>query len=185
MNVHYMLGQHVRLEALTSSRDTEVMKNWTMQSAAWRMLDVALARTPKLAETDNRTDYVCFLIYPLDDDRPIGHAGLFGVNSVAGETWLSIGLGERIHWEAGLATDALQVILRYAFAELGLSRVLIGVFDYDARAILSYEEAGFAIEGRMLQEGRQGSQPRAGLRMGVRRDAWEMTRNTQYGIRVS
>jgi len=185
MNVHDILGQQVRLEALTSSRDIEVMQDWTLQSAAWRMLDATPARTSKMAEMDNRANPVYFLIYALDSERPIGHAGLFGINPATGEAWLSVGLGERKHWDTGLGADALQVILRHAFAELGLSRVLIGVFDYDARAILSYEEAGFAIEGRMLQEGRPGRQPRAGVCMGVRRDAWAMTRNAHYGIHVS
>lgn len=181
MNAQLLQGECVRLEALTSAHDIEMMKNWTRPSALWRMLDVTPARAPKTAGHAG----VHFMIFPLYGGRPIGHTGLFGINWAAGEAWLSIGLGDRKHWGTGYGTDALRAILRYAFADLSLSRVLLGVFDYDARAILSYEQVGFVIEGRMLQEAGRNSQSRAGVFMGLRRDAWEATHNVPCGMPVS
>ena len=166
----------MRLEALQADADIDVMQRWTAHSAAWRLLDAVNTRRrgPKddAPEAENRAQQFYFRIYPLSGDRPIGHAGLFGIDWPAGMAWLGIGLGDRALWDGGCGADALQVLLRYGFNQLSLSCILVGVFDYDARAILAYEQAGFAIEGRVLQEAGRAGQPRAGVYMGLRREDW-------------
>ncbi len=63
--------------------------------------------------------------------------------------------------------------LRFAFTELNLRRVTLDVFEYNPRAMRSYEKAGFVVEGRM-----RGMLKREGKRwdlvfMGILRDEWE------------
>lgn len=82
----------------------------------------------------------------LDDGSLIGHVALWGVDKNA-----SANLGVLIgppHWSAGHGTDALRVLLRYGFAELGLHRVGLDVFAYNTRAIATYRKLGFVEEGR-------------------------------------
>jgi len=55
---------------------------------------------------------------------------------------------ERGHWNAGYGTDATRTILRFAFIEMGLHRVELGVLDTNARAQRVYEKCGFQVEGR-------------------------------------
>jgi RimJ/RimL family protein N-acetyltransferase len=66
----------------------------------------------------------------------------------------------------------MQVILRYAFQELNLRRVSLDTFEYNPRAIRSYEKAGFVHEGRvrkfLLREGRRWDM----LFMGILREEW-------------
>ena len=167
----------MRLEALQADADVEVMQSWTAHAAAWRLLD-AVSTRPRLPKNnrlaaEDRPRQFYYLIYPLKRDRPIGHAGLFGIDWAAGTAWLGIGAGDRSLWGDGCGADALQVILRWGFDELDLGYILIGVFDYDARAILAYEEAGFAIRGRMLQEAGRAGQSRAGMYLGLRREEWD------------
>ena len=69
----------------------------------------------------------------------------------------------------------MRVILRFAFTELNLHRVSLTVFDYNQRAIRSYEKAGFRMEGRQ-----RGFLKREGQRwdliyMGILRSEWEAT----------
>lgn len=176
MYPQHLIGRHVRLETLKSDADIEVMKKWTEHSTSWRMLDTVNVRSPLAKNVEphhmNRPTQFFFRLYPLNAERPIGHAGLFGIQWAVGEAWLGIGLGSREYWAKQYGSDAIQVILSYGFTELDLRRVMIGVFDYDARAILSYEEAGFVIEGRMLQEAGRAGRSRAGVRMGLQREAW-------------
>jgi len=67
----------------------------------------------------------------------------------------------------------MRILLRYAFEELNLHRLSLSVFEYNSRAIRSYEKAGFVIEGRARQ-----FLNRDGLRydmifMGILRDEWK------------
>jgi len=176
MNAQRLLGQRVRLEALQAQADLDVMQKWTSHSAAWRLLDAVNTRWrgPKdnAPEAENRAQQFYFRIYPLSGDRPIGQTGLFGIDWPARLAWLGIGLADRALWDGGYGVDALQVLLGYGFNQLSLRRILVGVFDYDAHAILAYEQAGFAIEGRVLQEAGRAGLPRAGVYMGLRREDW-------------
>ncbi|MCK4899416.1 MAG: GNAT family N-acetyltransferase, partial [Anaerolineales bacterium] len=75
-------------------------------------------------------------------------------------------------WGKGFGTDAVSVILRYAFHELNLHRVSLGVFEYNRRARRSYEKVGFSVEGRirgdMLRQGRRWDV----FIMGILREEW-------------
>lgn len=82
-------------------------------------------------------------------DQLIGFIGLWGLSVVQGDSWVGVGLGERAYWGKGYGTDAMRLILGYAFRELNLRRVSLGVFAYNERAIRSYEKAGFEVEGRV------------------------------------
>jgi RimJ/RimL family protein N-acetyltransferase len=71
----------------------------------------------------------------------------------------------------------MRIILRYAFTELNLHRVSLDTFEYNPRAIRSYEKAGFKIEGRVRQllnrEGRRWDV----IYMGILREEWEKIRD--------
>jgi len=162
-------GEHVRLIALNSYTDIEMLARWSALSASWRLLDGAQAR-PARASSQN----VGFLIYPIAGERPIGHAGLFGIRSADGEAWLGFGLGSREHWDSPVSAEALRLVLGCAFDDLRLRRILLGVFDYDARVLRTYEAAGFTIDGRMIQEPGHDRHMRAGVCMALRREAWQL-----------
>ncbi|PRY40309.1 GNAT family N-acetyltransferase [Umezawaea tangerina] len=48
----------------------------------------------------------------------------------------------------GYGTEAIRLLLRYAFDVVGLHRVELEVFDFNPRAIASYRKCGFVEEGR-------------------------------------
>jgi RimJ/RimL family protein N-acetyltransferase len=170
MNAQQYLGQYVRLVKLKSNSDLNVLVRWSALSESWRLLDGSPAR-PVRATGQN----VGFLLYPISGDRPFGHAGLFGIRPSDGEAWLGFGLGSRDHWASHVTAEALRLVLRYAFGDLRLRRVLLGVFDYDARKLRAYEQVGFVIQGRLLQESSREGQSRAGLYMALPREEWEVS----------
>lgn len=47
----------------------------------------------------------------------------------------------------GLGTEATDLVLGFAFGELGLHRVELEVFDFNVRAQKSYAKSGFVVEG--------------------------------------
>jgi RimJ/RimL family protein N-acetyltransferase len=179
-------GELVRLTAADAERDAQTMAAWSRDSEYGRMLDSdpALPKSVKSTqdnitrwlETD-RPDGLGFVIRTLADDRLIGFVGLNGIRWKDGDAFVGIGIGEREYWGNGYGTDAMRVLLRYAFTELNLHRVSLNVFEYNPRAIRSYEKAGFIVEGRerlvLWRDGRRYDV----IGMGILRPEWEQLKD--------
>ena len=67
----------------------------------------------------------------------------------------------------------MNVILRFAFDELNLHRVSLNVFEYNQRAIRSYEKVGFVVEGREREFLRRTGQCWDMIFMCILREEWE------------
>ena len=72
----------------------------------------------------------------------IGFLGLW-VDLIHSEAWVGIGIGEREFWSKGYGTDMMKLCLQYAFFELGVQRLSLGLHEYNPRALRSYEKAAF------------------------------------------
>jgi RimJ/RimL family protein N-acetyltransferase len=60
-------------------------------------------------------------------------------------------VGDEKDRDRGLGTEAMRVILRYAFEDSGLNRVGLSVFEFNEPAIHTYEKLGFKREGQLRQ----------------------------------
>ncbi|MDQ3640710.1 MAG: GNAT family N-acetyltransferase [Actinomycetota bacterium] len=58
-----------------------------------------------------------------------------------------IGVG-REHWRKGYGTEALQLLFRFYFLELGYQKVETGVYAFNEPSLRFHETFGFAVEGR-------------------------------------
>lgn len=180
MNTPLFHGELVRLAAPDPETDAEALTRWQRDAEFLRLLDSETALPLPVAQ--NKTDMqaivaressLAFMIRTLSDDRVIGFVGLGRLLWTHGDAWLGIGLGEREYWGKGYGTDALRLILRYGFTELNLHRVSLGVFEYNPRAVRSYEKAGFVLEGRTRQDVRRDGRYWDSLWMGILREEWE------------
>jgi RimJ/RimL family protein N-acetyltransferase len=113
-----------------------------------------------------------FSIRTLANDELVGGTDLEVVNWNGRNSFVGIFIGARENWGKGYGTDAMNILLRYAFMELNLQRVSLGVFAYNPRAIRSYEKAGFQHEGRVRQALNHEGQRWDIHFMGVLRDEW-------------
>lgn len=172
-------GKLVRLSALDPDEFGKGFALWTRDSEFNRLLNTnasglqsstAVKRwlEKDMEEISNR--FHVFSIRTLADDKLVGGTDLEVVNGC--DAFVGIFIGARENWSKGYGTDAMNVLLRYAFMELNLRRVTLTVFEYNPRAIRSYEKAGFQHEGRMRQflnkEGRRWDM----LFMGILREEW-------------
>jgi RimJ/RimL family protein N-acetyltransferase len=60
-------------------------------------------------------------------------------------------IGDKRHWNKGLGTEAMQLLLKHGFETLNLHRIYLRVFANNPRAIRSYEKAGFVVDGRLRE----------------------------------
>ena len=60
---------------------------------------------------------------------------------------LSIILGDKNAWGQGYGTEAINLLLDYAFGFLNFHRVALGVVSFNEKALHFYEKVGFKREG--------------------------------------
>lgn len=176
-------GEQVYLAPPDPEQDAGMFARWMRDSEFVRLLDTDPARLLSVDKhkewlkkdlvEEQKSDELFFLIRTLHEDHKIGLIGLDGIRWVHGDAWVGIGLGERDSWGKGYGTDAMLVLQRYAFEELNLHRLSLSVFDYNQRAIRSYEKAGFVVEGRARKYLNREGQRYDMIFMGILREEWE------------
>lgn len=169
-------GERVYLAARRPD-DAEAFSRWSANPAYMRLMDTEPVRplpTEAFAAPDRQgaaPDYN-FRIRTLADDALIGFVALHSFEWSNGVARLSIGIGDPAYWGKGYGTDALRIVLRYAFDELNLYRVGLDVIAYNTRAIRAYEKVGFtregAIRGAVLRDGQRYDS----ILMGILREEW-------------
>ncbi len=92
-------------------------------------------------------DNLVFAILALPEKQLIGNCGLHRLDWKNRAAMLGIVLGDKNYWNKGYGTDATRTLVRFAFEQLGLNRVELGVYDFNPRAIRAYEKAGFRRDG--------------------------------------
>ncbi len=149
--------ERIRLVAVDPERVAPLFARWGRDAEYLRQLDSnpaqlwstnAIQGWIKKEQEKNGLQDLVFMIESVKDDKPIGFVALDGIQWSHGEAWLGIGIGERAYRGQGLGTEAVRLTLQYAFTELNLHRVSLSVFEYNPRALRSYEKAGFQVEGR-------------------------------------
>jgi RimJ/RimL family protein N-acetyltransferase len=58
-------------------------------------------------------------------------------------------IGEKKYWGKGYGQEACKSLLKYAFNNLNLNKVILGVYENHKPAIRAYQKIGFKIEGRI------------------------------------
>jgi RimJ/RimL family protein N-acetyltransferase len=106
------------------------------------------------------------------DGEHIGNTNLFKAQAEDRRCELGIMIGDKRFWSKGFGTDALRTLLRFAFDEMNLNRVMLTVFDFNERAQAAYRNAGFVEEGRRRQALYREGAYRDIVVMAVLRDEW-------------
>jgi RimJ/RimL family protein N-acetyltransferase len=78
----------------------------------------------------------------------VGGCGLHEISARNRSAILGIWLA-RPYWEKGYGTDAVRTLCRFAFQEMNLQRVELGVLETNPRGVRAYEKVGFKEEGRL------------------------------------
>lgn len=172
-------GKLVHLAAINPETSGSLWSKWRLNSEYSRLsdLDSATLQSPRTTREwieKHLNDWLTyeFEIRTMENDQVIGSVGLGNNMLIHGDAFAGIGIGEPAFWGKGYGTEAMLIMLRYAFMELNLQRVSLDVFSYNPRAIRSYEKAGFKLEGRqrgmLLREGKRWDL----VYMGILRQEW-------------
>jgi RimJ/RimL family protein N-acetyltransferase len=125
--------------------DEEVWRltSWTAEP----MKPAAVERLFEERERSSLDD--SFAVHWEGEDEPVGVVSLANINQANSAADLSVIVGDEKDRDRGLGTEAIRILLEYAFEDLGLNRVGLSVFEFNGTAIHAYEKLGFKREGRL------------------------------------
>lgn len=147
----FLIGKRVYLRPLHKDDLTHIQK-WAndpeIRGLTGEVKPMSWAKAEEFYERVKKDDQrLWFIIALQEDDRAIGEAGLLRMFPAWRTTDLSIIISEREAWGQGYGTEAINLLLDYAFGYLNFHRVAIGVVGFNEAALRFYEKVGFKKEG--------------------------------------
>ena len=155
-------GKLIRLAYIDHDKDPQIESQWTHNAEFMRLMNLApaLPLSPahlkkkyeaieKKADEDKNLFY--FTIRMCLDDRLVGYARIDWIEWTNGNGNVKLGIGDPSDRGHGFGTEALQLLLRYAFAELNLFRLSAEIPEYNPAALHLFQKLGFIEEVRRRQ----------------------------------
>jgi RimJ/RimL family protein N-acetyltransferase len=174
-------GRFVRLAAFEPETDAPVFARWSNDSRYLlqsgddpaRPVDVAEARATIETWSKGWPETVGLALRALDDGRLVGFVRLYDIAWNHGTAMVGISVPDPADQDRGFGRDAMELLMRYAFGELGLHRLWLDVFGYNLRAIHLYEALGFRREGLLREQLYRDGRRWDVVLMGLLRAEWE------------
>jgi diamine N-acetyltransferase len=147
----FLVGERVCLRPLVRE-DLARIRKWSNDPDLRRLTGEVKPMTEKGVEefyqrVQDQESRVWFVITLKDTGRPIGEAGLLRMFPAWRTTDLTIIIGEQEETGKGYGTEAINLLLDYAFGCLNFHRVAVGVVGLNENALRFYERVGFKREG--------------------------------------
>jgi RimJ/RimL family protein N-acetyltransferase len=152
-------AKDVRFGPIDHETHPDIESRWTHDDEFMRQMELNPVRplSPAMVkkqyeaiekEMQEQRDLFYFTIRTREDDRFIGMASIEYVDWTNGNGFLTLGIGEADSRRKGYGTQALTLLLRYAFGELNLYRVTAVVPAYNEGALRLFHKFGFVEEVR-------------------------------------
>jgi len=126
-------------------------------------------------------DAVVFAMVDAKRRDLVGVCGLYAISWTARRAQFNILIGETRAWDKGYGTEALGLLVDYGFGVLNLNSIQLGVNAANARAIRSYEKAGFRREGARRDFVYRNGRYYDSVMMSVLRREWRGAGRTKTG----
>ena len=100
----------------------------------------------KWLENATNEEYI-FAIINKENDTLLGNISLMKIHEINRTAELGIFIGDENYLSRGYGSEAIMLLLDYAFNYVNLNNIMLRVFDYNKRAIKAYEKCGFNTFG--------------------------------------
>ena len=155
-------GKDIRFGPIDYEKDPEIESKWTHDSEFMRMYQMEPAHPMSAAmmkkkyeklekEIEEDKNIYYFTIRAREDDRLVGKAVINRIEWSNGNGWIELGIGSLEDRRKGYGAQAVQMLLRFAFAELNLYRLTARVQEYNQAGIALLKKFGFTEEVRRRQ----------------------------------
>ena len=108
---------------------------------------ISLTGEKEFLELESKNEFMLAIVRN-DNDELIGNIGLHCIDYKNGKATLGIFIGEEDNLSHGYGSEAIKLLLQYAFETLRLHNINLNVFDDNIRAQKAYKKCGFTECGR-------------------------------------
>lgn len=155
-------GQDIRFGPIDYEKDPQIESIWTHDAVFMRLYEIEPARPMSAAivkkqyekiekRMEEDKNFFHFMIRAKADDRLIGKALIQRIEWTNGNGQIQIGIGAPEDRRKGYGTQALRMLIRFAFAELNLYRLTAFAPEYNEGALALLRKFGFVEEVRRRQ----------------------------------
>lgn len=113
---------------------------------------------------------VMLAIIDNESDKHIGNIKLGPINWITRIAPLGIMIGNKEFWGKGYGTEAIRLVLDYAFKRLNLHKVTAGIAAIHQASTKAFKEAGFEVEGQLKSQFLLDGQYYDSLYLGITRE---------------
>ncbi|MEN6358020.1 MAG: GNAT family protein [Armatimonadota bacterium] len=147
----FLIGEKIYLRPFEKS-DLDYIRKWYNDPELRG--SICVTEPYNAVKTEQWFDDICkdeqriwFAIAVKENDEVIGECGLLRMFVAWKTTDLTMIIGERDAHGKGYGSEAIRLLLDYAFGYLGFHRVAVGVAGFNEDAVRFYEKNGFKREG--------------------------------------
>ena len=133
---------NISIHYLNWLRDKEV--NYYLETKHEKQ---SLSKIRSFVSTCNKSKDTYLLGIFTIDGVHIGNIKLGPIKFIHKLSPISIFIGEKDYWGKGLAADAINTLSNFAFIEIGLNKLIAGMYSENTTSIKSFEKVGFVKEG--------------------------------------
>lgn len=158
-----LVGKKVFLFPITLTDCTENYLAWLIDpdvnrylETRWSPQDMESIRCFVSNMIEDPSNYL-FAIRELKTEKHIGNIKLGPINPNHAYADVSYFIGEKTAWGQGFATDAIQLVTRFAFDQLHLHRIQAGLYASNIGSGRALEKAGYRLEAVFKKQLRLGS----------------------------
>jgi RimJ/RimL family protein N-acetyltransferase len=152
-------GKLIQLGSHDYEKDPQIESGWTHDPAFMRMMytepmrplsPFQLKKKYEALEKEIKEEknLFHFRIRNRADERLLGFGELFRISWPNGSGHIRLGIGSPEDLRLGFGSEALSMLLRYAFSELNLYRLSALIPEYNPAALAFFTKAGFREEVR-------------------------------------
>lgn len=84
-----------------------------------------------------------------ENNKYIGNIMMQDVDIINRSCTLPIMIGDKQEWNKGYATEAVMMMMRFAFEERGMERIWVNILESNATSINTQKKCGLKLEGVM------------------------------------
>lgn len=137
--------------------DWELMYEWSQDTdydrLSYKMLfpsskEYFKKKTAELAAKDVTESHVFRWMIEDNDGQVVGTINSHSIDRRNGTFGYGLGI-RREHWRKGYATEAIWLVLRFFFHELGYQKANVGVYAFNEASLALHRKLGFQEEGRL------------------------------------
>ena len=145
-----IVGERIYLSPMNSDdylKYVEWLNNYEIAKGVNHVTQVlSIDREKAWLEKATSEKYI-FAIVNKETDTLMGNISLMKIHEINRTAELGIFIGDEENLSRGYGSEAIMLLLDYAFNYVNLNNIMLRVFDFNKRAIKAYEKCGFKTFG--------------------------------------